>query len=560
MGKNTQSAYDILIKPQFDHGGGGILAERPGSFTITTPDGRSETVTAGGAKGHQGWKAQSKLISSGLPEGSTISYTSSDGSINESYNITTGGGKRHEFAFGSPDPITVSDKGALGSFGGGGGYQSGSTFGGGFVNGVASPTFVDASGLAFNPVIAQPVPLPDYQNVDPLTYTQQVGDFNRANYLSNLGVSQQSALGMIGTEFAGLSQFAPQASLLQQQLASSENQFNQGQVSQANTFNPSQVSAANIYNRDQFNQAIDASGAPIRQTIQEGLADARQRAKGFLPTSIQDKAFEMAARSQAGDSSVSAGLGTSAFTQNAIDKYTINERLNLAREGQADAQTWMSNAASLLIDAPIKYNPLLSQPLTARTSQDVRGMPTVSGAQLQQSEQANLGNLSSMSPAQAASMKVQQNQFGANLQNNVNQFNSQLGFNAQAINSQYDFAAQLQKLSVDGANASAAYGFAQNVASNAFNRYQQEAANYQAQSQGAGMWGNVGSIIGGFFGPSKKQDKPLTSSDIIPTADVPIMSNPDGSIGYSSGATSYPVSSQMDGSVGYSEPIFKGAY
>lgn len=381
--------------------------------------------------------------------------------------------------------LSESSKGAIGSASGGG-YGGGNTFGGGYGGGNALPTFVDASSLQAGQVVAQPVPRPDYSVVDPLAFAQTAGAQNKATYLDNLQTSQQAALNYIGTELQGNAQFAPGASALQQSIASGENTFNRGEIGVANTFNPTQVTPANAFNRSELDASIKASGLPVREIITENLDNARQRAKGFLPTSMEDRAFEMAARSQAGDSLVSRGLGTSTFTQNAIDKYTIGERLALSQQGQADANTWLSAAAKMLIDSPIKYNPLLSSPLGAKASQDISGRPSFSAGAAQQAEQGNLTGLTTMTPGQALSALDAQKQFGANLSNNVNQFNSSQNVAVQGTNVTNDLNVQLQKLANDIRNAGLAYNSAQNIAktvsgqrqqTQAMNAYQQGIAN-----------------------------------------------------------------------------------
>lgn len=383
------------------------------------------------------------------------------------------------------------NKAASGSAGGSsGGFVPGSTFGGGFGGGQAAPTFTDASSLAFHPVSVPAIPTPNYTPIDPQVYSQQVGGQNRLNYLQNLGLSQNAALGFAKTEQQVNSNFAPSQSVLQQGLAAAENQFNRGEINTSNAFNPGQVASGNRFNQQQLNSAIDASGLPIRDVITEGLDRARQLAKGFLPTTIEDRAFEEAARARAGDDAVTRGLGTSAFTQNAIDKYTVGERLNLAQQGESNVNAYLQQGAALLLDAPIKYNPLLSSPLAAKTSQDISGKTSFSPGAAQQAEQGNVDQLTSLTPGQSLSLYDQQRQYRAGLESNTNQFNANMSFQTQGFNSTGNFNQQLTQLSNDQNNASKAFNFAQNVANNVNGQYQQQLAAYTNQvgySQGATM-------------------------------------------------------------------------
>jgi len=504
------SGYDILVKPVFDNGGGGLVVDKPGKYIIRDPNGNIlETVNATGRQGEHGIKAQSKAIAGGLPAGSSIEFEGN------TYQLT-GGGARHEFTYGNSKPSLVSSKGAIGSrpAGAGGGYQPGSTFGGGFAGGQAAPTFVDGSTLAFPMVMPQPIPQTQYQPIDPRVYAQTVAPLNRMNYIDNLQLSQMSALGFSNTEAAVNQRFGPQQSALQMGMAAAENQFNQGQVATANQFNPSQVSTANRFNRSELSAAIDESGIPVKELIDENLTRTRQLSKGFLPTTIEDRAYEMAARSKAGDALVAKGMGTASFMQNAIDKYTIGERLGLMQQGSADASNWLNMGVKLLVDAPVKYNPLLSSPLTAKTSQDIRGVTSFSPGAAQQAEQANLSNLTTMNPAQSLQLYNQDRQFTEDLFTRINMFNSTQGVGVQQFNATGNFQQQLTQLNVDQNNAAAAWQFSQNVANQVNAQYQQQLANY-AYSQGYGQAATSPTVLGN------------QQSGVAPTA--PLSANPNAS-------------------------------
>lgn len=429
------------------------------------------------------------------------------------------------------DGWTYRNKGDLGQASGGGGaapgqgafapigsgYQPGSNFGGGFGGGQAAPTFTDAASLEFGQIAAQPIPMPNYQPIDPRVYTQEQAAINSQQYLNNLQLSQAAAMGFASTEQQINNSFAPAQSALQQGLVGQENQFNQGQVANANQFNPGQVSQANSYNRGELAQAIDSSGLPIRDTVSENLDRARQLSKGFLPTTIEDRAFEMAARSKAGDALVSKGLGTGSFLQSAIDKYTIGERLNLAQQGSADAQNWLNQGVKLLVDSPIKYNPLLSSPLTAKVSQDVRGMTSFSPGGAQQAEQGNINTLTTQRPGESLQTLDVQKQFRANLENQTNMFNSSQGVAVAQYNNTGNFQQQLTQLNNDQQSALLSYNFAQNVANYVNSQYQQQLANY-GYSQGFGQ--QPGSAQSGTPQLGSTQRGGLPQSGVAPSSSL----------------------------------------
>jgi len=480
-------AAGVLYKPETRKGPVVIVPSDGPAPTMTLADGRVISAVKGSArggvyKGHEGyqWVFPNDIL--GQSGRLSIGDQSQDlQSTNSAYQGSSLGS------------LAPRGKGSIGSGGGGGGgggapgsgYAPGqSSFGGGYGGGQALPTFTDASSLAFQPTSIPQVPTPNYQPIDPRVYSQQLGAQNRSEYLNNLGFSQAAALGFTNTESQGIASFAPQQAALQQALIGSENQFNQGQVSNANSFNPGQIATANSFNRGELDSAINSSGLPIRDVIGEGLSRARQLAKGFLPTSIEDRAFEQAARAKAGDNAVASGLGTSSFTQNAIDKYTIGERLNLAQYGSNEVDKYLTQGVKLLVDSPVKYNPLMSSPQTAKISQGLNSNPSFSIGGAQQAEQGNINQLTTMAPSQSLSLYDQQRQYRAQLENNVSQFNASLGLQAQQFNTTGNFNTQLTQLSNDQTNASKAFNFAQTTSNYVNQLHQQQLAQY-ANSQGA---------------------------------------------------------------------------
>lgn len=367
--------------------------------------------------------------------------------------------------------------GSTGSYGG----TPGENFGGGYDSaGNPVPTFVDPANLSAGTQNVAPIVLPPYQKVDAQTFAQNYAPFNRDQISQNFQMAQQQALDLAGLEMEVQNRFAPQSAVLQQNLAAGENVFNQGQTAGANQFNSGQVSNSNAFNRGELNTAIDASGLPIRDVVNEQLGTGRQLAKGFLPTSIEDRAFEMTARSKAADAFATSGLGTSAFTQNAIDKYTIGERLNLMQSGNSMVDQWLSKGASLLLDAPIKYNPLLNQPNGGRVSQDIRGIPGANAQSVAQNNASAINAGTLLPTSTAFSSEVQQNQFKSTQDFNVAVQNQNTEANQQQFNIGNALKVDLTKLQqiVNNANLANQYG------TSAANRAQnQRLANQKFQTQ-----------------------------------------------------------------------------
>jgi len=404
------------------------------------------------------------------------------------------------------------------------GQNVGSNYGGGYdAQGNPVPVFTDPSGLGvgqvspstvgFNPISVPPLSIPPYIPIDPMAFGQVYAQYNRDELQKNYVNAQGEALGLINTETQGLNQFAPQSEVLQQSLAGNENRFNQGQIANANTFNPSQVSSANAFNRGTFESNLDASGIPIRATIQKGLADSSRLAQGFLPTTLEDRAFEIAARTAAADNFQAKGLGTSAFTQNAIDKFTIQERLGLMQTGIAQQDQFLARGAQLLLDSPIKYNPLLNQPNTARVSQDIRGVPTLSGSQLATAQQGRADNYTLSTVPQAMQSASQQAQFKSQLDYNLGTFNTNLnldqqkfntttgvgvqefntttGLGAQEFNVGNNLKVDLTKLQATANNANLAYNYTREAAARAQQAY---LAGLALSARGAGVTSGLGFV------------------------------------------------------------------
>jgi hypothetical protein len=472
-------AAGYLYKPDTGKGPVLIVPNDGPAPTITLANGKTISAVKGNTRGgvyqgHEGyqWVFPNDILGQAGTfniNGETIEVTST----NSAYQGASVSGMK-------PRQKGSLGSGSVTSTGG----TPGTTFGGGYDSaGNPVPTFVDSSGLQAGVQNVAPIVLPPYQHVDPRAFAENYAPFNRDQLTQNMQMAQQQALDLAGLETEVQSRFAPQASVLQQSLAANENVFNQGQTAGANTFNSGQVSTSNTFNRGELNTAIDASGLPIRDVVNEQLTTGRNLAKGFLPTTIEDRAFEMTARAKAADAFSASGLGTSSFTQNAIDKYTMGERLNLMQSGNAMVDQWLSKGAALLLDAPIKYNPLLNQPNGAKVSQDIRGLP---GANAQSVAQNNASaiNAGTLLPTSAAfSSEVQQNQFKSTQDFNVAVQNQNTEASQQKFNIGNALNVDLTKLQSIVANANLANQYGASAANRA---QKQRLANQAVQQQAIG--------------------------------------------------------------------------
>lgn len=385
---------------------------------------------ANGGESDTGGKTQYQWVLPGLPPGGQF--------------IVTHGG-----ATSAPISITAtqevrSDNGGLAGLkaapnkaarGGGAGLPGAGAFPGSFGpgvdgNGNVIPGGVDPSGLNFGATTAGVSTFPEgYKFTDPTEYTQKVGALNRQQSLINLDQGKQEASQLIDFEKGAVADYSSFAQTLQQNLAEKENKVNQGFISNSNQYNQGEVSNANQFNQGQLNASYDRAGLPVKQIQDEQIARARSLARGQLPLTIEDQAFEAAARSSALDGASAKGYGESGFARTAIDKFTIGERLNLMKQGSDQLDRSIQNAVKLLVDAPIKYQPLTQTPSTVNVASQIKGGPSVSPIGLGQSQQNNLTANTTLSPQNS-------------LQSTTSQI-SDIG-KAQIANNQYNVTTQLQ--------------------------------------------------------------------------------------------------------------------
>ncbi len=349
-------------------------------------------------------------------------------------------------AGGSTGASTPSNPGS----GGGGSGQSENI--GTTDTGVSFPIAGEAPAF---PVIGfSPIPDITVPFVDPLETTKEVGDFNITQFNNALQLGIKNAKDLTQIDFDTLAQYYPQASNLQAEGVRRENALNRAEIGPSNFFNLNEVQKANRANqRERLTQLEDAlPGA--RKTILEEIRRSAGEAGGSLISDIDNRAFESAAANAAGEQNVIRGFGDdSVFGRRVSDTLSAQQRLQLREAGTNNLNRFLSLGANLAFDQPIKYNPILDQPMTVRTSQDIRGTPSVSGAQLASSQQSAIASLSTINPAQAIQFEIGQNQFQAGFDRQADMFNSTGEFEAAKFNATGVFQSALEGFYADVFNA-----------------------------------------------------------------------------------------------------------
>jgi len=433
--------------------------------------------------------------------------TDGEGSTGNRLEDRLGGGRK--FPGGSAGNAEAGD-GATQEGGGGegGGTGTGNNIGFEGSQGFAFPQS-DFSSLTFAPI--NPTFVPPTPVVDPIQRTEEVGDFNRLQNQVNLGIGSQNALGLTQLEFDGLQLFNRQARELQQEGVAQENVFNQGQFAQANKFNRGQIPASNAFNRGELTEAnafnqeqrlsqLETALPGASDTINRQIERGTQLAEGRFVTDAEDRAFEVAARSASADGTIARGFGDdSVFGKRSSELLSAQQRLQVSQVGEQTLNRFLTLGANLKFDQPIKQNPVLDQPLQfqpqqTRTSQDVRGAPSIPASQLAVQQQQQLNELSTITPTQAIAFDINQNQF----QSGVDKFNSQLDFNSQQFNSTTGLQVDLEKLYADVFNSQQEAG-AINLGIQT--GITQDQFNQQVQAgQQSALIGAAGNILGAGLG------------------------------------------------------------
>lgn len=409
--------YDILVKPVFDNGGGGLVVDKPGTYNVYGPDGTLiESVRASGPQGEHGIKAQSRAIASGLPAGSYIEFEGTK------YQLTEGGA-RHEFVYGNSKPTLVSGKGAIGSMPGGGG---GGMFpnAGGVAGGVAFPynlasQFPNPVTINYQPIVAAP-----FKYTDPMKFAKKFAEFNRGEFQKNVVQSKEFALDALDTELKGLQFYTPKAAALKRY----------------------ETAADNVFNQQERTKQLQAAIPDVLADQDQQAEDARAYAEGRLPDQVVDNALSLTTRSEAADIATSGGFGQrSSASRKMSDLMSARERFQISQYGNQLKSASIADRANLRL-APTSYSD---------AGQQIRVMPSVSGSQLQQAYGSELNRATILDPGTGLSTEVNQQQFQTNLEQDTRKFNTsnQLDTDKYNATTQNDFALQKFGYQAQFANA-----------------------------------------------------------------------------------------------------------
>lgn len=393
--------------------------------------------------------------------------------------------------------------------------------------GVTYPRSGGFSELEFEEIAPMVIPRILVPRVDPLERTGEVGDFNREQFETNRGIARRNALDLIQLEFEGLQNYNRQARGLAQEGIKEENAFNRRMLSDAdrynmemysaanefnrselpfsNEFNRYEISAANTFNQDERLAQLEQAMPGAYDTIMGGIERGSQLAEGRFVSDAEDRAYEVAARNAAADSSTVRGFGDdSVFGRRTSDLLSAEKRLELSQVGDQTVNRYLSMGANLAFDQPIKQNPVLDQPLTfeptrqtplqAQTSMDVRGAPSQPASVLATQQEQLLLPLTTIQPGQAIGFDIGQNQFQAGLDQRTNEFNSSMDYAAQQYNSATGLQVQLEQLYAElfdaqQAASAANVGRDTEIANNRFNAG-------ISSGQNSAAWQAAGSIGG----------------------------------------------------------------
>ncbi len=310
-----------------------------------------------------------------------------------------------------------------------------------------------------NPYLTEAAP---YTFTDPIKFAEQFGSFNRDEIRKNFDLSKDLALDTLDTELVGLQSFVPAASALKRNETALDNAFNQQQ---------------------RTNQ-VDTALPGVRTDLEGQAARARAYAEGRIPDAVQDAAFNLNLRSASADNSAAGGFGaSSSVARKASDLMAAGERVKLSQYGDQLLSGNINQKANILL-APTEYSNAGSQ---------INVMPSMSPAQLLQSNLTQTNANTLINPATGLQAQIQQNQFTSSQQQGVNNLNaatknnfalSEFGYNVSYANGVAG-AAQL--------NTNTEIAFAQQALA------QQIAQDAIGNAQGAQQTGAIASAISAFL-------------------------------------------------------------
>jgi hypothetical protein len=525
----------FLWKPRSDSNGNLVVLTEPGmngqisNVQIVGPDGQvlgtgNYTGIHNGNRGH--WRFDKP--GGGYPAGSrTVVNFDRGGGVY--YDVKNPGGRaegQSGFQFSNPDEIGQSNT----VYGGGQpsdgnldpGFSNGSNdvplppgaIGGGG-SGVSSLPWYLQGFPQFDPVEWGDVTKAEYDFTDPIEFAKKFGDFNRGEFAKNFEQAQGFALSALETELKGLQGFAPAAAAVAREQIGIDNQFNQ----------------------QQRTRQIDSVLPNARGDLEAQRRRAETYASGELPDAQLDRALELGLRSRAADTGTAAGFGAgSAQTRKVSDLMSADQRFQIAQYGEGLTTNNLATSSELLL-APTEYSTAGSQ---------IKVTPEISAGRLAFQGAGMLNEATLVSPGQALTSEIQQNQFETNLEQRTNEINAEGNFRADTFNSTGSFQAAMAKFQYDvsylnalqtsfqGNLNQAATIEQQLIADRAFREQQQNGQAAQNTTAGIGVIGQVGgainavSNIASSLGNLLSGSSPSTTTTTTTTTGVPEPSSVGG--------------------------------
>lgn len=405
-------------------------------------------------------------------EGFYAQFTDREGKVYK-FKVPSGS-ERFVGDFSNPDSLKADPSGDGGSkdAGGGGGFPGG--FAPGQTGYGSFPAFL--GGEFPNPFLInyKNIQTAPYKFTDPFQFAQKYGDFSRGELRKNFDLSKDLALSELDTELKGMQNFVPAAAALKRQEVSLDNQFNQAErLKQVNSALP------------------NAQGDLADQATR-----ARTLASGRLPSSIEDRALEVGVRSEAADLASGGGFGvSSSAARKTSDLLSANQRLDLSKYGDQLLSQNINQSASLFL-APTEYS---------NAGQQINVNPSVSASQLTANNLGQVNAATLVSPGQALSTEVQQNQFTTGLEQQTRQFNAGNQLNVDQFNANAKNTFALDKFGYLVSYANSLAGASQvntntNVALQQQALAQQIAQEIQSQAQHNQTIGSIFQGISSIFG------------------------------------------------------------
>lgn len=235
----------------------------------------------------------------------------------------------------------------------------------------------------------------DYQMVDPADISAEYGDIARSEAKKNSQLSSEIALQQLDTELKGLQSYAPAAAALQR----------------------GEIAKDNLANQAMRDAQLASADPNLRADLMAQRDRANAYASGRVPSSIDDRAFELGIRSRAADAAAGGGFGVrSSAARKASALMSAEQRIGLSQYGDQLLTSNLEGRSKYLL-APTEY---------ANAGSQISAVPTQSGAQLAAAAQSQLNDKTIISSTDVLQNKTQQEQFKTSTENDVRKFNTSL--------------------------------------------------------------------------------------------------------------------------------------